>query len=74
MNILLSRTPKHILTMIVEHWIISFAHTLDERAIWKLLLPQMVLRENQVIFPCVSLEDIHNFFNILPVLNLSEFL
>ena len=25
-------------------------------------------------FPCVSLEHIHNFFNILSVLNLSEFL
>ena len=33
MNILLSRTPKHLLTMIVDYWIISFAYSLGER-IW----------------------------------------
>ena len=31
MNILLSRTPKHLLTMIVDYWIISFAYSLGER-------------------------------------------
>ena len=38
MNILLSRTPKHLLTMIVDYWIISFAYSLGER-VWHKVTP-----------------------------------